>query len=172
MTDAVTWTLTEEESNGFGVQLTCTPNGVVAVRFAVPRGREAAGEAAAGRRFGRRQPWFPRLVEDVQAYLYGQAVDLSVYPVDLTNQPPFRRRVQEACRLVPYGQTTSYAALAARAGNPLAVRAAGSAMRHNPVPLLVPCHRVLHRDGGLGGFSAPGGSNLKERLLALERAGT
>jgi methylated-DNA-[protein]-cysteine S-methyltransferase len=79
--------------------------------------------------------------------------------------------VLEACRGIPYGRTTTYAELAAKAGNPRAARAAGSAMSHNPIPIIIPCHRVLHTGGGLGGFSAPGGLSLKERLLAMERGG-
>ncbi|MEK7468545.1 MAG: MGMT family protein [Planctomycetota bacterium] len=66
------------------------------------------------------------------------------------------------------GETLSYADLAARAGRPGAARAVGNALRKNPVPVLVPCHRVLATGGKIGGFSAPGGTDTKRRLLSLE----
>lgn len=79
----------------------------------------------------------------------------------------FRRRVLEATVRIPHGQTRSYAAVAAAAGNARAVRATGSALGANPLPLLVPCHRVLRSDGALGGFR--GGPALKQALLDRER---
>ena len=92
--------------------------------------------------------------------------------VDLADVPPFRRRVLEACGRVAYGKTASYADLARAAGKPAAARAAGGAMAHNPLPLVIPCHRVLCSDGGLGGFSSRSGVKEKQRLLALESAGS
>ncbi|HEY3244077.1 MAG TPA: methylated-DNA--[protein]-cysteine S-methyltransferase [Phycisphaerae bacterium] len=91
-------------------------------------------------------------------------------PLDLSEMTPFRRRVMLACRAIPRGQTRSYADLARCAGVPGATRAAGSVMAHNPLGLLVPCHRVLRSDGSLGGFSSPGGVKLKRRLLEHEGA--
>lgn len=113
--------------------------------------------------------WQRTTLDAIEAYLSGKEVDLSDIPVDLSQQPPFRRRVQEACRRIPYGATMTYAELAKRAGQPAAVRAVGSAMSHNPIPLLIPCHRVVRSDGSVGGFSAPQGVCLKEQLLAMER---
>jgi methylated-DNA-[protein]-cysteine S-methyltransferase len=78
----------------------------------------------------------------------------------------FRRRALEAIATVPYGRTATYREVAAAAGNPRATRAAGSACATNPVPILVPCHRILRSDGGLGGYL--GGVHLKRSLLALE----
>ncbi len=114
-------------------------------------------------------PWWERLRSALDAYFQGQPVTFADFPVDLSQQPPFRRRVLEECRRIPYGQTLTYTELAARAGKPLAVRAVGSAMSHNPVALLIPCHRVSRSDGSLGGYSAPGGIDLKRQLLELER---
>jgi len=114
------------------------------------------------------EAWQREILDLIDSYLAGKEVDLARVPVDLSHQPEFRRRVQEACRCIPYGMKLSYAELAARAGHPLAARAVGSAMSNNPVPLLVPCHRVVRSDGKLGGFSAPEGVRLKERLLAME----
>lgn len=81
---------------------------------------------------------------------------------------PFQRDVWSALRAIPYGETISYAELAARLGKPRAVRAVGSANGANPVPIVVPCHRVIGSDGSLTGFG--GGLDLKRRLLALEGA--
>ena len=79
--------------------------------------------------------------------------------------PPFLTKVLEACRSIPFGRTATYAELAREAGNPRAIRAAGTAMRRNPTPLLVPCHRVLGT-GGPGGYTP--GLDLKRTILAHE----
>lgn len=83
---------------------------------------------------------------------------------------PFRRAVTRACRQVGYGETTSYAGLAAQVGSPKACRAVGTVMATNPWPIIVPCHRVLRSDQTLGGYSARLGLPFKQRLLDLERA--
>jgi methylated-DNA-[protein]-cysteine S-methyltransferase len=80
----------------------------------------------------------------------------------------FRRDVLRATARIPYGRTASYREVASRAGSPAAVRAAGSALAANPLPIVVPCHRVLPARGGLGGYR--GGSDAKARLLGLEGA--
>jgi methylated-DNA-[protein]-cysteine S-methyltransferase len=113
------------------------------------------------------------ILRDVQqalrAYAEGTCVQFD-FPIDLSDVPPFRRKVLEACRAVGYGERTTYAELALRAGNPAAMRAAGGAMANNPIPLVIPCHRVLRSDGRMGGFSADGGLELKRRMLAWEDA--
>jgi methylated-DNA-[protein]-cysteine S-methyltransferase len=87
-------------------------------------------------------------------------------PVDLRLARGFRRSVVEALPLIAYGSTASYADVAALVGNPGAVRAVGSACAHNPVPIVVPCHRVVHTDGSPGQYR--GGAAMKAALLALE----
>ena len=89
-------------------------------------------------------------------------------PVDLRLAHGFRRTVLEHLRSIAYGTTESYATVAAAAGSPAAVRAVGSACAHNPVPLVVPCHRVVRSDGTIGRYR--GGTAAKQRLLALEAA--
>jgi methylated-DNA-[protein]-cysteine S-methyltransferase len=89
-------------------------------------------------------------------------------PVDLQLARGFRRAVLVHLQDIPYGQTESYAAVARAAGSPNAVRAAGSACAMNPVPLVVPCHRVVRSDGSIGQYR--GGVEAKRRLLALEAA--
>jgi methylated-DNA-[protein]-cysteine S-methyltransferase len=81
---------------------------------------------------------------------------------------PFQQRVVETVQGIPFGQTMSYAEVAERAGSPRAARAVGNVMAQNRTPMVVPCHRVLASGGRLGGFSAPGGTEFKRRLLALE----
>jgi methylated-DNA-[protein]-cysteine S-methyltransferase len=88
--------------------------------------------------------------------------------VDLQLAHGFRRAVLVHLRDIPYGRTQTYSAVAKAAGNPLAVRAAASACSHNPLPLVVPCHRVVRRDGSVGEYL--GGPAAKQALLAMERA--
>ncbi len=107
------------------------------------------------------------LRRQIELYFCGRKTSFDV-DLDLDRQPEFRRRVLEACRKVPFGKTCSYSDLARAVGNPAAVRAVGGAMAHNPLPLLVPCHRVLRSDGSLGGFSSTRGTSQKLRMLLLE----
>ncbi len=111
------------------------------------------------------------LVRRLQAYASGardQFRDIEVDPGPLTD---FQRRVLRRCRRIPYGKTLTYGELAAQAGHPGAARAVGNCMAANPVPLIIPCHRVVASGGKLGGYSAVGGLKMKRRLLELE-AGT
>ncbi|MBE0535541.1 MAG: methylated-DNA--[protein]-cysteine S-methyltransferase [Phycisphaerae bacterium] len=114
---------------------------------------------------------FGDLQKQVRAYFEGTYVDFSDVPADLSNMSTFSRHVLAACRSIPYGQTASYARLAAIAGSPRAIRAAGSVMAANPLPLIIPCHRIIRSDGRVGSFSATGGPQLKVRLLAVEAQG-
>ena len=110
-------------------------------------------------------------IELVRRLLGGEAVDLSVIPVDLGACPDFEHRIYTLLREVPTGATVTYGELAERAGSPGAARAVGMAMGRNPVPIIVPCHRVLASSGRSGGFSAPGGVTTKFRILQIEQAG-
>ncbi len=101
-------------------------------------------------------------------YFNGQRTDFTGLPCDLTGVGPFGQRILEACRRIPYGQTVSYTQLAALAGEEGKQRAVGGAMARNPIPLVIPCHRVKGAGGKLHGFSAPGGIDVKRRLLELE----
>lgn len=98
-------------------------------------------------------------------YFAGARRTFSV-PIDEALTSGFRQRVQRLLTDIPYGATTTYAQLADAAANPKAVRAVGSACARNPVPIIVPCHRVLRSDGSLGGYR--GGVEAKEMLLRLE----
>ena len=109
----------------------------------------------------------PRFQQEVFNYFSGKPTSFDVR-IDLAGVSPFRRTVLEVCLKVPYGKTASYADLARAAGNPAAMRAAGGAMANNPIPLVIPCHRVLRSNGSIGGFSSPRGVAQKIRLLELE----
>jgi len=89
-------------------------------------------------------------------------------PLVLDSLSPFARKVLDACRKIPSGKTVSYSQLAGMIGKPRASRAVGSALARNPIPLIIPCHRVIRSDGSLGNFSALGGTALKKMLLTLE----
>jgi methylated-DNA-[protein]-cysteine S-methyltransferase len=88
-------------------------------------------------------------------------------PIDWQLSHGFHLRAREGIAAIPYGETRTYTDLARGAGNERAVRAAGSACSRNPIPLVVPCHRVLRSDGSLGGYA--GGIEMKQRLLELEQ---
>jgi methylated-DNA-[protein]-cysteine S-methyltransferase len=110
------------------------------------------------------------LRERIVAYYEGEPVDFRTDPaVSLNGVGAFVHRVLQACREIGYGQTTTYGNLARKVGNPNAARAVGSVMANNPIPLIIPCHRVLRTDGGLGGFSAPGGTATKQKMLHHEQ---
>jgi methylated-DNA-[protein]-cysteine S-methyltransferase len=105
----------------------------------------------------------------VQRYFEGEATDFSGVELDLGEQEDFLQQVYAAARRVGWGQTTTYGALAKELGaGPEAARDVGQAMARNPVPLIIPCHRVLATGGRIGGFSAPGGAATKLRMLELE----
>lgn len=112
--------------------------------------------------------WARRLVRRLRAYALGKRADFRDLAVDTNATTPFQRRVYALCRRIPYGKTQTYGRLASLAGSPRAARAVGNCMSRNPVPLVVPCHRVVGAHGGLGGFSAPGGLRTKQALLAIE----
>jgi methylated-DNA-[protein]-cysteine S-methyltransferase len=115
-------------------------------------------------------PQIAAVIADIQRYLAGEPVDFSAVAVDLSGLDPFRRQLYEALRTLSYGRTTTYGELARELGASdwEGAREVGEAMGRNPVPVVIPCHRVLAAGGKLGGFSAHGGAATKARLLALE----
>ncbi len=101
-------------------------------------------------------------------YLSGEQVDFAPIPLDLSSATPFQCKVWEETRSIPYGTTLTYGQLAARLGIPKGARAVGQALKKNPTPIIIPCHRVVGQKG-LTGFS--GGLNWKKRLISLESGG-
>jgi methylated-DNA-[protein]-cysteine S-methyltransferase len=98
----------------------------------------------------------------------GKADTFADVSISLDHLGPFARKVVQRCRRIPAGQTMTYAQLAAASGSAKAARAVGNVMASNRFPLIVPCHRVVGSGGGLGGFSAPQGIELKKQLLRSE----
>jgi methylated-DNA-[protein]-cysteine S-methyltransferase len=109
-----------------------------------------------------------QLIADIQSYMSGSRMDFSAVRLDLTGIGSFEQAVYAAARRIPWGATTSYGELALQIGAPQAARAVGRALARNPVPIIVPCHRILGKGHRAGGFSAPGGVFTKQYLLALE----
>lgn len=110
------------------------------------------------------------LADAIRRYAGGEAVDFGGVAVDLAGVDAFRRSIYDVLRRVGHGETLTYGELAERAGFPGMAREIGVAMARNPVPLVIPCHRVLAAGGRIGGFSAPGGASAKAKMLELERA--
>ena len=109
------------------------------------------------------------LQQQITAYFEGDCVQLSRdIPLILDGFSSFGKTVLRTCREIEIGQTITYGKLAKKAGRPNASRAVGSTLAKNPLPLIIPCHRIIRSDGKLGGFSAPGGITVKKKMLELE----
>lgn len=104
----------------------------------------------------------------LQRYFNGERVDFNHIPVDLKGLTPFRQKVLKAIRTLGHGEISTYCHVAAMCDSPRAARAVGGALAANPVPVIIPCHRVIASDGRLTGFSAPGGTGSKKKLLEME----
>lgn len=111
-----------------------------------------------------------RAIASMIALLDGKACDLTFIDCDFGGIEPFAAKVYAAARAIPIGQTTTYGAIASQLGDKRFARSVGQALGRNPLPIIVPCHRVLGADGRLTGFSARGGVGTKLRMLAIEGA--
>ena len=143
-------------------------------RFQLP-GKSAEGaqrmllRRAPGAKPGAPTPEVAGAVAAVKRYFEGEETDFSGFRLDLSDQNAFFKQIYAAARQVGWGRTTTYGTLAKELGaGPEAARDVGEAMAKNPVALIIPCHRVLAAGGKVGGFSAPGGSAAKIRMLELE----
>jgi methylated-DNA-[protein]-cysteine S-methyltransferase len=114
--------------------------------------------------------WVRALIADIRDYLKGAEVDFSAIAVDLDSVGDFRRKLYQVLRGIGFGRTVSYGELAKLVGSTgwEGARDVGEAMGRNPMPIVIPCHRVLAAGDRLGGFSAYGGTTTKQKLLALE----
>jgi len=108
------------------------------------------------------------IVERIRTHINGKTQDFSDITVDIAGLGSFTQQVLEACRNIPAGRTMSYSELAHVIHRSGAARAVGQALARNPIPLIIPCHRVLTLDGRAGGFSAQGGVETKKWILAKE----
>lgn len=143
-----------------------TDRGLCQISFDPDRGLDELSEAA-----GRRVLRVPRRIDaarrELDEYFDGRRTEFDL-PLDVSRVPEFQRIVLHELALVPYGEVTTYGALAARVGKPRAARAVGGAMNRNPIPIVLPCHRVIGASGSLTGYG--GGLDKKEHLLRLEGA--
>ena len=167
--DALRYALIETALGTFG--LAWTDAGIA--RVALPGPDRAGTEIWISREPA--EPGFPegevaRVAEAIQHYATGVRVDFAETRLDLSGVPAFDAKTYALLRQIGYGETTTYGALARDLGDLALSRAVGHAMGNNPMPLIIPCHRVLAANGRSGGFSAPGGVEAKMRLLALEHA--
>jgi methylated-DNA-[protein]-cysteine S-methyltransferase len=115
-------------------------------------------------------PWVQSLITDIRDYLGGAPVDFSAVAVDLDGVDEYRRKLYQALRRIRFGRTVTYGELAKELGSTgwEGARDVGEAMGRNPMPIVIPCHRVLAAGNKLGGFSAYGGTSTKQKLLTLE----
>ncbi|UVS77397.1 Methylated-DNA--protein-cysteine methyltransferase [Actinokineospora sp. UTMC 2448] len=138
------------------------PRGITAVRLPGPmRFQPAPAEPP---------PAVRAAITRVQALLSGVKDDLADIELDPTGVPEFNLRVYAVTRAIPPGEVLTYGAVAQRIGAPGSAQAVGRALGRNPYPIIVPCHRVMGADGRMVGFSAPGGTTTKLRMLAIEGA--
>lgn len=147
------------------------------VAFQLPEATAAKTTERIARRAGTSAPEEPppaiaRLIQRVQAHVTGDTQDFRDVPVDLSELEEFPRAVLAALREIPAGKTGTYGELAKALNQPTAAQAVGKALGRNPIPLIIPCHRILAAGGKTGGFSAHGGWVTKSKLLALEGAQT
>ena len=109
------------------------------------------------------------LIENINLYCSGKKTSFNRFKVDWSSLTPFQCKVLRATMNIPYGAVSTYGNLAKTIGHPNSSRTVGNALSKNPFPLIVPCHRIVRGDGKIGGFSAGGGKELKEKLLRMER---
>jgi methylated-DNA-[protein]-cysteine S-methyltransferase len=150
-----------------------TARGIAGVQ--IHDGSERATRARLVRRFAGAQEAAPldnvqRAIDGIVQLLRGEKRDLSDVTLDVDRLPEFNRKVYDVARTIRAGETMTYGEIAARLGDKLLARDVGQALGQNPIPLIVPCHRVLAAGGKTGGFSAPGGVVSKLRLLTIEGA--
>jgi methylated-DNA-[protein]-cysteine S-methyltransferase len=117
-------------------------------------------------------PEIEAVIDRIRDLLAGGRDDLADIVLDVEGQSAFNLRVYAIARAITPGDTSTYGEVARAMGEPGAARAVGKALGENPWPIVVPCHRVLGSSGSMGGFSAPGGSTTKARLLTIEKAKT
>jgi methylated-DNA-[protein]-cysteine S-methyltransferase len=114
--------------------------------------------------------WVQAVIDDIVALLKGEKRDFRSAKLDLDAIPPFHRRVYDIARAIPPGEVLTYGDVAKRLDDTGAARAVGQALGANPIPIVIPCHRVMASGGKTGGFSAPLGLETKMKLLTIERA--
>ncbi|GAB4580196.1 MAG: hypothetical protein Fur0022_29350 [Anaerolineales bacterium] len=150
------------------VYLAANDKGLVSVDFGIP---ETQFLTATEKNFGVSPLYAPEKLTHhasrLMQYLLGKITSLDI-PFDIHTLTPFQQQVLLAALQIPRGQVYTYADIARKIGKPKAVRAVGQALGRNPVPIVIPCHRVVAANGKLGGYSGGGGLATKRKLLVLE----
>lgn len=159
-----------ETAHGW-VAIAWNARGITALRL--PSATPAEAERAITRKFSATPAEPPShvaaIVDAIRRYFTGEQIDFTALPLDLGEQDQLFIQIYAHVRALPWGQATTYGAVAkAIGGGPEVARDVGQAMANNPIPLIIPCHRVLAAGNRIGGFSAPGGSHAKARMLELE----
>lgn len=149
--------------------------GGLVIGAALPEASDERARASLARRFpgaveAEPPPFAAGAIARVRELLDGRRTDLADIALDLGAGSDFERAVWEAARRIPCGEVRSYGDIAREIGAPQGAQAVGVALGRNPVPIIVPCHRILAADGRSGGFSAPGGVETKFRILEIEGA--
>jgi len=164
MTQELNYTIIDTDMGWIGIL--GSAKGLLSATLPQPSAQEVRRLLGDSINYATRSPHlFQDLTERLRIYFGGHKVN---FPdeLDLSRATAFQREVWETTRLIAYGETRSYTWVAEQIRKPRAVRAVGQALGRNPLPIIVPCHRVLTSNGKLGGFS--GGIEVKKRLLHLE----
>jgi len=159
----ISWGILEIQPGWVGVM--ASAQGICRLTLPQPGQTEALAELNPPAETIRTDSLFHPLATKLESYFQGNSTDFP-FSLDLSGYTPFESQVFKTCALIPYGQTASYGQIARRIGRPKAARAVGQALHKNPVPILIPCHRVIAANGKTGGFN--GGTNIKCWLLTLE----
>lgn len=155
--------MTRKRTRGHGLSIGATRDGVGEVRLkgrSVTVGVWTKDESSLARR------WGMTAKEEMNAYFTGQLRSFTT-PSDLSGLPLFTQAVLRITAKIPYGEVRCYRWIAQQLGKPKASRAVGNALARNPIPIIIPCHRVIRADGSLGGYAL--GLDWKRRLLELEQ---
>ena len=153
-----------EPCPGFAVRMAATSRGICRLLIGAQEDRSLGRLIQPQELLGEDDPLLDQAARQLEEYFLGRRREFQL-PLDLRGTC-FQKTVWDALQRIPFGETRSYAGIARQVGSPRAVRAVGRANGANPVPIIVPCHRVVASGGGLGGYG--GGLDCKRRLLALE----
>lgn len=169
----VSGTVTGSVETKFGwLSFTVSPKGLKECRFMFPN-KDDAERSVNSQQIGSEVLNTPEIAEKwhpvFKNFFSGKLKALSNIPLDSTSWTDFQKKVYDTVKSIPYGKTASYGTIASYLGNEKASRAVGNALKKNPVPPVVPCHRVIASDKDMCGFSAVGGIDLKLKMLELER---
>ena len=144
-----------------------TPNGICRVALSIKKEWEFIQKLKSLHPSPKKQPDQLLAIEKEFHLYFKKKLKSFTFPLDLTQGTPFQRSIWEKLISIPYGETRNYQWIAVEIDKPKAFRAVGNANGKNPIPLIIPCHRVIQKNGSLGGFT--GGNHLKKYLLDLEQ---